>query len=792
MAVRLARAAAIRTRVRPPTSRSRPAGRAPSSTTCPTAPSTPPSGSSSDLLDAGSGCETVEVTRYTMEGVPRANGRRRGSPSDYPPFGTIVGSAAGPAHRDRIESAGARASRTSPTGTIWPACCPGAGSSVPSMLLSCLSAHAALAVFDGIERTTAGRPSAPASSPSRPTPPTRWPPASAPPSSCPHSRLNTVPSTQVLARRLSGGTRVRRRRLERDHQGTCGGSEVVLVQGHPEYDPSSLLREYHRDARRYVLGERDDVPRLPLHCVAPDDWDQLQHAARADRRGRAGPGARRVVPLRRGGGPGRLAVAGHGHRAVRQLDGRSHRRGAAEAHARRDHRHPRRLQRRWHPGGGRAHLPDGGPRLHRCRARRGGARPGDAGIPLQPDQQSRPTTSSRSGSPPSRAGRPALVLASGMAAVSYSILTVARAGSNFVVAPQLYGATFTYFAHVLPTLGIEARFAADDRAESIGPLIDDDTCAVFCETIGNPAGNVVDLEAVADGRPRGRGAAHRGQHRRHPDDAETDRARSRRGRALADQVRRWPRHDHRGSHRRRRPVPVDRARRPLPDVQPARAGVPRRGVRPRLPRAALHRAGPFHPAPEHRGHPVARSTPSCSCRGWRRWRSASTGTRPTPGRSPTTWPPTLGSSGSASPASPTTPTTTWCSATSTAGCRPSSPSGRSGATRPGLAFFDSLQLFKRLLNLGDAKSLAIHPASTTHRQLSDRRADRRRHPARDDPSVHRPGARGRPDRRHRPGADSAGHRPGPRPARPAAQPMIPSTHSWASRTARRRLRGEGR
>jgi O-acetylhomoserine (thiol)-lyase len=94
-------------------------------------------------------------------------------------------------------------------------------------------------------------------------------------------------------------------------------------------------------------------------------------------------------------------------------------------------------------------------------------------------------------------GTAALVTASGMAAVSAAILTVALAGSNFVVAPQLYGATFTYFAHVLPTLGIEARFATDDTAEAIGALIDDRTCAVFCETIGNPAGNVVDLEAVA-------------------------------------------------------------------------------------------------------------------------------------------------------------------------------------------------------------------------------------------------------------------------------------------------------
>ena len=94
-------------------------------------------------------------------------------------------------------------------------------------------------------------------------------------------------------------------------------------------------------------------------------------------------------------------------------------------------------------------------------------------------------------------GTAALVVASGMAAVSYAILTVASVGSNIVVAPQLYGATFTYFAHVLPTLGIEARFAVDDRAESIAPLIDDNTRAVFCETIGNPAGNIVDLEAVA-------------------------------------------------------------------------------------------------------------------------------------------------------------------------------------------------------------------------------------------------------------------------------------------------------
>ena len=123
---------------------------------------------------------------------------------------------------------------------------------------------------------------------------------------------------------------------------------------------------------------------------------------------------------------------------------------------------------RWHPGGGRAHLPDRRPRLHRCRHTPGRCSTWRCRGSTTTGSTTRPTTSSRSASPRSRAGTAALVVASGMAAVSYAILTVARAGSNFVVAPQLYGATFTYFAHVLPTLGIEARFAADDQAESIG------------------------------------------------------------------------------------------------------------------------------------------------------------------------------------------------------------------------------------------------------------------------------------------------------------------------------------
>jgi O-acetylhomoserine (thiol)-lyase len=67
-----------------------------------------------------------------------------------------------------------------------------------------------------------------------------------------------------------------------------------------------------------------------------------------------------------------------------------------------------------------------------------------------------------------------------------------------VTVPQLYGGTFTLFQHMLPKQGIEVRFAKDDKPESLAALIDDKTAAVYCESIGNPAGNIIDLKALAD------------------------------------------------------------------------------------------------------------------------------------------------------------------------------------------------------------------------------------------------------------------------------------------------------
>src|SRR5580704_8983988 len=94
-------------------------------------------------------------------------------------------------------------------------------------------------------------------------------------------------------------------------------------------------------------------------------------------------------------------------------------------------------------------------------------------------------------------GVAALSTASGQAALHYAIVTLADRGGNIVTTPQLYGTTHTLFAHTLRRQGIEARFAANDSAEAIERLIDENTRVVFCETIGNPAGNICDIEAIA-------------------------------------------------------------------------------------------------------------------------------------------------------------------------------------------------------------------------------------------------------------------------------------------------------
>jgi O-acetylhomoserine (thiol)-lyase len=91
----------------------------------------------------------------------------------------------------------------------------------------------------------------------------------------------------------------------------------------------------------------------------------------------------------------------------------------------------------------------------------------------------------------------ALSVASGQTALYYATLNVTEMGRNLISVPQLYGTTYTLFAHILPSLGVGVKFAKSDRAADIEALIDEQTRGVFCETVGNPAGNVCDLEALA-------------------------------------------------------------------------------------------------------------------------------------------------------------------------------------------------------------------------------------------------------------------------------------------------------
>jgi len=92
----------------------------------------------------------------------------------------------------------------------------------------------------------------------------------------------------------------------------------------------------------------------------------------------------------------------------------------------------------------------------------------------------------------------ALALSSGMAATTYAIFTIAESGDNIVSTSTLYGGTYNLFAHTLPQLGIEVRMVPPNDIAGMAAKIDARTKAVFCESIGNPAGNVADLQAISD------------------------------------------------------------------------------------------------------------------------------------------------------------------------------------------------------------------------------------------------------------------------------------------------------
>lgn len=225
-----------------------------------------------DLLNSGSGADVIEVRRHTMAGVPRGERVAARVAEQYSPVSTVsldppdllIVTGSNPLEPN-IED--------EPYWSDLVDLLSWGRDNVPSMLLSCLSAHAALSVFDGVARVRL-------------------------PSKCAGVFVQQVDTTHPLA--LGLGSEIllphsRTNTVARDSLEYAGyeiaiqsdeigwsvatkemaNCEVVLVQGHPEYDPSSLLREYHRDAGRYVHHERDDLPILPFHCVAPEDWERL-------------------------------------------------------------------------------------------------------------------------------------------------------------------------------------------------------------------------------------------------------------------------------------------------------------------------------------------------------------------------------------------------------------------------------------------------------------------------------------------------------------------------------------
>jgi homoserine O-succinyltransferase/O-acetyltransferase len=225
------------------------------------------------LLDAGSGCETVTLTRHTVAGVPRGEGVRARVADEYRPLDDIFSD---PPDLLVVTGANPIESRIEDE-PYWSDLCDllrWGSENVPVMVLSCLSAHVALAVFDGLERATLPAKCtgvfAQEADPAHPLAAGFRSPVF-----LPHSRFNAVSVEAVI----DAGYAVV---LQSEEVGwsvatkTVGRSEVVLVQAHPEYDASSLVREYVRDVRRYADLERDELPCLPTDCVTGPDWDGLR------------------------------------------------------------------------------------------------------------------------------------------------------------------------------------------------------------------------------------------------------------------------------------------------------------------------------------------------------------------------------------------------------------------------------------------------------------------------------------------------------------------------------------
>ena len=299
------------------------------------------------------------------------------------------------------------------------------------------------------------------------------------------------------------------------------------------------------------------------------------------------------------------------------------------------------------------------------------------------------------------------------------MLNVTRAGDNIISISTLYGGTYNLFAHTLPQYGIEVRWADPDDPDAVARLVDDKTRLVFAETIGNPKLNVVDIRAWAD-------AAHAAGLPLIVDNTVPtpihcrvfDHGADVVG-ALGDEVHRRSRHLDRRRRRRLGPLRLDGARRALPRPDEARPVLPRRRLGGRARPGGLHRPRAHGAAAQHgRGAVAVQRVPLPAgprdaaaadgaplaerARRRRAPRGAARrhlGELPGPRVEPV---PRGGRTGS-----------------SRGGYGGLVTFGIEGGRDAGRKFIESLELFSHLANIGDAKSLAIHNASTTHSQLNE-------------------------------------------------------------------------
>lgn len=238
------------------------------------------------LLEAAVAPRVVEVHEYSMPGIPRSRDASEYLATTAEPLATLFASRV-----DAVVVTGAEplADRLvdEPYWDDLVRVLEWSLEESPSLVLSCLAAHAALLALDGIDRrrlpTKLAGVFAQSVDISRPL--LAGLPDEVP---LPHSRLNDVPAERVtsagydvLVSSPQTGWTVANRAI-----GSC---DVLLLQGHPEYDGSSLLREYRRDVARYLAGSRVEPPVLPTACVAPEDGRRLDTFHRSLLEGRLGP-----------------------------------------------------------------------------------------------------------------------------------------------------------------------------------------------------------------------------------------------------------------------------------------------------------------------------------------------------------------------------------------------------------------------------------------------------------------------------------------------------------------------